>query len=106
MKKTREFVRVIRGGKKVKTSFFTLSYQETPSQFLRLGIVVPKRVFKRAHDRNKAKRWIRETFRREKHRLKSSYDLAVQVTHAPKDFYFHEVREELMALFEKAGLIQ
>jgi len=44
----------------------------------RLGLVVGKRVFPDAHDRNRARRVLRETFRQRRAQL-PSVDLVVQV---------------------------
>ncbi len=44
----------------------------------RLGLVVGKRVFPDAHDRNRARRVLRETFRKRRAQL-PSVDLVVQV---------------------------
>ena len=107
LKKTGEFVRVLRGGKKVRRGFLSLSFQEHPptSHPLRLGIIVPKRVYKRAHDRNKMKRWLRETFRLEKARIKPNFDLVAQISSAPEKPDFHLVREEFLFLLKKADLL-
>ena len=48
---------------------FVVHAMANGSAFARLGIVVSKRVARRAVDRSYAKRLIRETFRREQKRL-------------------------------------
>ncbi len=45
----------------------------------RLGLVVGKRALRRAHERNRAKRVLRETFRRRRQTL-PSMDIVIQVT--------------------------
>ncbi|MBI4971155.1 MAG: ribonuclease P protein component [Candidatus Omnitrophica bacterium] len=107
LKKSGEFVRVLRSGKKIRSRFLSLSFQEQPpaSHPARLGIIVPKRVFKRAHDRNKMKRWIREAFRLEKPRVKPDVDLVAQITSVPEKTGFRVIQSELIALLEKADLI-
>ncbi len=49
--------------KKITTPEFTLLYRENTMGFSRLGLAVSKRNVARAHDRNRIKRLIRESFR-------------------------------------------
>lgn len=115
LKKSGEFVRVLRSGKKLRAQFLALSYQEFqtgtplkdgPASFSRLGIIVPKRVFKKATARNKMKRWLREAFRHEKSRLKPGYNLVIQVSHLPEYADFHAVKEIFSQLLLKSGLLK
>jgi len=115
LKKSGEFVRVLRGGKKLRSQFLTLSYREfrtgtpindVPVSFSRLGIVVPKRVYKKAAARNQMKRWLREVFRNEKPRLKPGFNLVIQVSHLPEYADFHAVREIFVQLLSKSGLLK
>ena len=48
----------------------------------RIGIIASKRVAARAVDRNRAKRMVREAFRRVRHRL-GGVDLVVQLRRCP-----------------------
>ena len=68
---TRSHVRVQVGSLRLIT---TPNGMNTP----RLGIITPKRVIKRAIDRNRAKRYIREAFRRARRQL-PPLDIVVQV---------------------------
>ncbi len=123
LKKSGEFVRVLRGGKKSKHRFLTVTYKEQStiplkkvkgaeknaprvSFPLRVGIVVPKRIFKRAHDRNQFKRWIRETWRLEKGRIKPGFDVVIQMHAIPENPDFWLVQQEILFFLEKSGLIK
>jgi len=63
----------------------------------RLGLVVGKRAVRRAHDRNRVKRALRETFRRRRAQL-PAVDLVVQVT--GNDVSNAAVRASLEALLD------
>lgn len=62
----------------------------------RLGLVVGKRALRRAHERNRAKRVLRETFRRHRPTL-PAMDMVIQVT---GDASNQDYREALLALFQ------
>ncbi|MBI4398274.1 MAG: ribonuclease P protein component [Candidatus Omnitrophica bacterium] len=110
LKKNAEFLRVLRGGKKLQNDFLSLSYQKhlpgSPSNHLRLGIVVPKRILHKASARNKIKRWVREAFRQAKPGLETGYDLVVQLRYLPEYIDFEVVKNMLRFLFAKSGLLK
>lgn len=62
VKENREFLYAYRKGKKAVTPYFVFYCANTESGGNRLGITVSKAIGK-AHDRNRAKRLIREAYR-------------------------------------------
>jgi len=69
--------------------------------FARLGIVVGKRVARRAVDRSRLKRLVRETFRRGQHEL-GSFDLLVRPRRTLSGDEIVMARAELRALLSAA----
>jgi ribonuclease P protein component len=74
----------------------------------RLGLAVPKKVMKKATDRSRVKRLIRESFRYNRDKLPSA-DIVVSVKAAPRDLYdpafgrlVDRVWEDMMSRFLKA----
>ncbi|MFM8353298.1 MAG: ribonuclease P protein component [Gammaproteobacteria bacterium] len=49
----------------------------------RLGLVVGKRALRRASDRNRVKRILRERFRRQRHAF-ADFDVVIQLTRSPE----------------------
>lgn len=74
IRKKREFQNIYKRGKRINSKYFTAIYLPNNWEFSRLGISVSKSLG-RAVKRNKAKRWIRELFRRNKELFKKPIDV-------------------------------
>ncbi|MEM1231330.1 MAG: ribonuclease P protein component [Pseudomonadota bacterium] len=61
----------------------------------RLGLVIAKRVIAKAHDRNRIKRVLRDSFRRRRSEL-PHWDLVVQLTHAAQAAQVRAAFEKLL----------
>ena len=101
--KTDEFSSVFGFRRAIRGKLLMLHYQPRPPEGLneaRLGVVVGKKLLKRAVDRNRVKRIIREQFRRERRKLPAC-DLIVRlaVKAAPLDGKL--VAGDFLALLEK-----
>jgi ribonuclease P protein component len=65
-------------------------------QTARLGLVVGKRALRRAHDRNRAKRVLRDTFRRRREGL-PPMDIVILVTGDASNRAYREALEALLS---------
>lgn len=63
------FDEVFRAGQSAGSHFFRVLVRPSPTPNARLGITVPKRVLKFAHDRNRIKRLLREAFRHRRNEM-------------------------------------
>jgi len=61
--KKSEFDRVFEKAKKVVTEEFVVLYRSNEISHARIGLALSKKVIPKAHDRNRVKRMLRETFR-------------------------------------------
>ena len=71
---------------------------------LRLGVVTSKKVSNRAVDRNRARRVLRDIYRRHRTQFKGEVDVVIIGRRALLDASCADVEEELLRLACKAGL--
>ena len=100
----REFVRIYEEGRRLFARYSVLFIAANALGHPRLGVTVTRKMGK-AHDRNKLKRWVRETYRRRKSSLgleSRSLDLVVNVKTAATTVNFAEFAEDLGRALERA----
>ncbi|MGB9790089.1 ribonuclease P protein component [Thermotoga caldifontis] len=102
----RDFDRVFREGLSLQSDFFTVIYLKNGLDFNRIAIVVRKKLGK-AHDRNRIKRWIRESYRQMKPELPRGYDIVVIPRKTLSEILdridYHVIRNELGELLKRIG---
>jgi len=82
--------------------YFVLFVRPNGLSMARLGIITSKRVAPRAVDRNRAKRLVREAFRRLRHDL-GGRDVVVQLRRRPGESFNAAAGTEIVKLLEEAG---
>jgi ribonuclease P protein component len=97
---SQDFKRVMKLGKRIKSKSFILFIQNNKMGFHRLGMVVKKEVGPATY-RNRMKRYFREFFRLNKHRIGGSFDLVILAKEGNVLKRFREAEEELKGLLVK-----
>lgn len=100
--KTDEFSSVFGFRRAIRGKLLMLHYQPRPDGLndARLGVVVGKKLLKRAVDRNRVKRIVREQFRRDRPQLPPC-DLIVRFAVKPAPLDGKLVAGDFLALLEK-----
>lgn len=98
--KTDDFSSVFNFRKRVSGRYLVFHYQSNELAYARLGLVVGKKIARRAVDRNYIKRVIRELFRLNQHQL-PGVDLVIRPHMIFGRSEFTEIEQEFMELVSK-----
>lgn len=74
LQKNKDFDLVFRGGKSYYSEFFGLKIKKNSLNYNRFGFIVSLKVSKKAVERNRLKRQVREIIREQKDSLKVGFD--------------------------------
>jgi len=85
--------------------FMVLWLREGEGAALRLGVIASKKVSKRAVDRNRARRYLREVFRQHRGELFGDVDVILIARRTILKVSFAEVEVEWLRLAHGAGLL-
>lgn len=91
-----------RGGRARTDDLLVIAFENGHAFESRVGLAIGKRIAKRAVDRNRLRRRIREAFRLEYHQLPRGVDLVVLGAQPGADPSLAEVRAQLLALAPRA----
>ncbi|WP_456438112.1 ribonuclease P protein component [Desulfurobacterium sp.] len=105
IRKSRDFKYVFESGKSLGGSTMALYFILKESGKPRAGFIASKRFSKRAVDRNRAKRLMREVFRLNKHRLLPC-DIVFIAKKGMNGASYREVEEDFLKLASKAGILK
>ena len=104
LKQPAEFRGILRNARSIRENGVSLYFLENASTNKnRLGVVVSKRIFKRAVDRNRVKRITREFFRSNKPKLQANFDFVVKIIDGSKLFDDNNLEKSLNHLFHRVG---
>lgn len=84
--------------------YLVLRYRKSPDSGRRVGVVASKRTFRRAVDRARAKRLLREAFRLSRDRVAVDVDLVLIARRRILAAKCGDVRRDLVKLIRRAGV--
>ena len=101
LRKTKEFQKVFRANRKIRSNYFAFLYLPNKSDVSRFGLVVSKKVGK-AHVRNLVKRRMREVIRTNMFNIPQGFDYVIVAYPQITDLSFQSLQKELT---QKFGLV-
>lgn len=106
IKKRCDYLKVQENGKKCRTKHFLLSYLAKDISSSRIGITVTKKVDKRAVERNRIKRRVREVFRSKRPFFAKNADVVVIALQGAAGLSFDQISRQINYLFYKSELLE
>lgn len=104
LKKKNDFDKVVKQGKYVSERFLILKFAENQLENTRIGFVVSKKISKKAVQRNKIKRRLREVCRQELSALKTGFDVIFFAKQSINTGEFIDIQNTVKQLFKKSNL--
>lgn len=105
IKRSTDIKNLFKNGKKVSVNGAKLFYLPNNLQYNRIGFPLP-RGFGNAVERNRSKRYSRETYRSLKAHLNTGFDMLLLVYPDAEHDSFHSRCAQFQSLCQKAGLLQ
>jgi ribonuclease P protein component len=103
---SRIFQEAFNTGRQYVGSFMVMWLRSGAGADLRLGVVSSKRTFRRAVDRARAKRLLREAYRLNRFRFGGSFDLVLVARARIGGVKVQAVEKDLLVLAAKAGILK
>lgn len=102
--KKKDFDYIYKTGKSGFSAIMGLKSSKNNIEECRFGIVVSTKVSKKAIERNKIKRQIREIIKEKQDKIKIPHDVIIITLPAIKGKEYSEIKKTLDYLFKKVGL--
>ena len=100
----KDFQNVYRRGRYNSTAFLSVNILPNKFGVTKIGVVVSKKVAKKAHDRNAVKRKVREAARLAYPRLKSGQNIVISIKNAALSQDYKVLEKDLLGSFKRLGL--
>lgn len=104
LRKRREFLEVYESGKKTFGGPFICFVARREGQGRKFGVAVPRRVGG-AVVRNRVKRYLRETYRQNRYRLRNDAQIVIVARPGAAELSYRECAEAIVRLFRKGNVL-
>jgi ribonuclease P protein component len=105
LRKTKEIERVFKEGRGLKEGSLLLKVAPNSLKLSRFAFVAGQKASKKAIERNKAKRILREIIRSRLAEIKSGFDVVITALQGSADKNFEELERTTIKLLKKTGLL-
>ncbi len=106
LKKKSDFERVLRGGRPFFTPILAIKVTKNNLAATRFGIVISKKVSKKAVERNKLRRRLREVLRLNLELVKPGFDVVILTKAVGLTKKYQELEKTLLFALEKSYLLK
>lgn len=106
LKKQKDFEKVFKEGKGYKEGFLYFKIVNNGLETSRFGFIVGKKFSKKAVERNKIKRQLREIVRINLPRIKKGFDAAIMALPSPQKSDFEDLEKMLGKIFQKSKILE
>jgi ribonuclease P protein component len=100
LKKKKDFENIFKNGKTFRSKNITVKYLFNEIEDNKIGFVVSKKFSKKATERNKVKRRLREIVRKNKKQIKKGVDIILIALPSLKGLTFEEIEKEIKNILE------
>ena len=104
--KKKDFEKIFEQGRACYAKFFGARILASQFQFNRFGMIVSSKISKKATERNKLKRQIRQAARELNKNLKPGFDLIIMALPGSLGQEYKKVKDELEKIFVKLRLLK
>lgn len=104
--KEKDFKRIKASGRSFFSSWFRVRCLNNNQETSRFAVVISTKVSKKASQRNRLRRQIREIIRLNKPKIKEGFDLMISVNNKALDQTYQALEKDLLALLNKAKLLK
>lgn len=105
IRKDQEFRRIYRTGSSMANRLLIIYVVKTDREVTRVGFTVSKKKIGKSVDRNRVKRLMRESYRLNKGRFKTGYDIVLVAREGCRSASYQEIESALLHVFRKMKLV-
>ncbi|MCK5475746.1 MAG: ribonuclease P protein component [Candidatus Pacebacteria bacterium] len=106
IRKQKDFENIYSKGVYCSEGFLAVKFIGNKELFSRFGFIVSKKISKKAVERNRIKRILRESIRLSKSQIKKGYDIILITRNGIESRTYREISNTVEKLLMKSGLLK